>query len=615
MRPGSCRRAPQVLNQSVAGIGMLLLATVLLSAMPCWATVVPFGETNAPLIHLRAIFEDAGVLRAFLAGHSDTRLLSERLILRPELLVSAAARNDLDAMRIPYEVLVEGVDVPLHEARTGVTSPASDGAVHRQPGPSASLLQRFSTFSRAGLIRHLEARADSFASITHLTVLGQSHEGNDIHAIKVSDRAGIDEDEPTILFVGVHHAQESIGVDCLIKLLDTLLDGYGLDPALTGYVDDHEIWIVPMLNPDGWLRIESGELMYWRKNTRDNNRNRQFDEFGDGVDLNRNYGYHWRLAGSADPESSGYYGPSAFSEPEVQALRDLALASRPALVLTYHMSGQLVIHHWTWNDRPVPDAEICRRIGTELAQSIPRRDGGGTYTPVEGVGMGGYLDDWIYGVVGGLSFTLEVSSLTSRVDIDAVASNHLGGALYALERLGGPQLTGHVTDVSTGAPLSARVDLAGYSTAQILPRRTEPSTGRHRRLLDPGTYTLRISADGYEPSEIENVVVAGGAPTVVDVALTPRLPLTLAPLTSHPVHSLPTRVQFYLPRTALVRLDLYSPAGRLVRTLVDGSLSAGWNEVPWNGRTGAGVPAPSGVYFVRLRDAERSVTARLILVR
>ena len=76
-----------------------------------------------------------------------------------------------------------------------------------------------------------------------------------------------------------------------------------------------------------------------------------------------------------------------------------------------------------------------------------------------------------------------------------------------------------------------------------------------------------------------------------------------------------TRLAFELPRDGRVSVDVYDLAGRRLRRLVDDSRSVGPHSVIWNGEDAAGRPAAAGVYFYRLRYAERDVLERIVLLR
>lgn len=63
-----------------------------------------------------------------------------------------------------------------------------------------------------------------------------------------------------------------------------------------------------------------------------------------------------------------------------------------------------------------------------------------------------------------------------------------------------------------------------------------------------------------------------------------------------------------------IRVDVYDPAGRLIRTLVDGVKDAGVLSVVWDGMLTAGRPAASGVYFLRAEASGRPLGARKVVL-
>ena len=105
-----------------------------------------------------------------------------------------------------------------------------------------------------------------------------------------------------------------------VYFADALIQRYDLDPQIQALVDGVEFTIVPIVNTDGYVYSHVTERL-WRKNRRDN---------GDGtfgVDLNRNWSVDWGGPGSAgNTASNTYRGPTPFSEPETQAIRDFVLA-------------------------------------------------------------------------------------------------------------------------------------------------------------------------------------------------------------------------------------------------------------------------------------------------
>ncbi|MBK9777161.1 MAG: T9SS type A sorting domain-containing protein [bacterium] len=76
-----------------------------------------------------------------------------------------------------------------------------------------------------------------------------------------------------------------------------------------------------------------------------------------------------------------------------------------------------------------------------------------------------------------------------------------------------------------------------------------------------------------------------------------------------------TTIRFTLPGDGVARLAIYDLAGRLVRTLVAGSLAAGEHEAVWDGCDDAGRAQASGSYLARLEAGSGVRTVRMALVR
>ena len=92
-----------------------------------------------------------------------------------------------------------------------------------------------------------------------------------IWAVKISDNVHVEEDEPAVLYNGVHHAEEVLGLEICMSMINELLSQYGSDGQKTWWVDNIEIWFVPLLNPEGHKVVTDGLDITYRKNKRDNN--------------------------------------------------------------------------------------------------------------------------------------------------------------------------------------------------------------------------------------------------------------------------------------------------------------------------------------------------------
>jgi hypothetical protein len=253
-----------------------------------------------------------------------------------------------------------------------------------------------------------------YPTLTRLDTIGTTHEGRVIVALKISDNAAVDESETEVLIVGCHHARELMSVDVPLMFAQHLLSNYGVSTFVTSMVDGREIWIAPMINPDGHVYVQNNHASdwwnWWRKNRRIN---------GDGsigVDLNRNYGYQWGYDGvgsSPDPSSLLYRGPYAFSEPETEAVRDLCNSREFSVALSYHSYGELIIHPWGYAPLITDDHEMFTVLGDSLSR------GNDYYVGCTATNIlyptNGDSDDWMYGETVTknrmFSYTIELNTL------------------------------------------------------------------------------------------------------------------------------------------------------------------------------------------------------------
>ena len=241
-------------------------------------------------------------------------------------------------------------------------------------------------------------------------------QNNSIYVVKISDKPEIDENEPEVLYTGLHHARELISVSQTIYYMWYLLENYDKDPMIKQILDNTELYFVPVVNPDGMNYNMAGydpaEDVFTRnhrKNMRDNDGNGSFEPEIDGVDLNRNYGHEWGFdeEGSSGFEGSDTYrGPYAFSEPETQAIATLCNAHDFQFALNHHAYGNLLVFPWGYNNTHTPDSVLFTSYGELLTQL--NRFVYGTGMQTVGYITNGDSDDWMYGDKGIYSMTPEV---------------------------------------------------------------------------------------------------------------------------------------------------------------------------------------------------------------
>ena len=161
---------------------------------------------------------------------------------------------------------------------------------------------------------------------------------------------------------------------------------------------------MPFVNPDGYVYnevIASNGGGMWRKNRREVN----FTDYG--VDPNRNYGDHWGFddfGSSPLPEDETYRGTAAFSEPEIQAVRDFVDSNDFVITINYHSVAALFLWAPGYQDFYTPDEPLFRAIGDTVTSfnGYNGQPGWALYN------TNGDADDWMYFAQGILSFTPEV---------------------------------------------------------------------------------------------------------------------------------------------------------------------------------------------------------------
>lgn len=344
-------------------------------------TAVQGGERRLVRIHI----DRPDQVQDLLQRQLD--LASRRVWPYADAVLSAAEESQLRQAGFRLEVLMP----PAALAKTTTALAGDMGAFH--------------TYQE--LSDELAALAESYSDIMQVTSIGKTVEGRDIWAVKISDNVRTEEtDEAEVLYTACIHAREIITPEILLDFIQYLLSLYGHDDTTTQIVNERQLWLVPMQNPDGHVRVENGDI-WWRKNCRLNS------DGSEGVDLNRNYGYRWGFdsnGSSSRPSSETYRGTAPFSEPETAALRDLASQHDFVAVLNYHSYSDLVIFPWGFIPEDTPHHEIYLALSRQLVRSSGYEYGNARMGIL--YGTNGDADDFFYGssLDEGLtfSFTIEV---------------------------------------------------------------------------------------------------------------------------------------------------------------------------------------------------------------
>ena len=344
----------------------------------------------------------------------------------------------------------------------------------------------------------LETIVLSSPSICSLIDGGLSVEGKTLWWVKLSDNVNTEESEPEMHFIGGIHGDEPVGVALSTKLIRYLTTNYPTDSRIRNIIDTTEIWIMPLMNPDGYMVGER-----WNAN---------------GEDLNRSFPVF-------SPDSPESMQSMIGVEPEVAAIMSWSLNHRSVLSANFH-SGALVVNYpFDYTGELCPDNDLFEYIALQYSSNnSPMYNTTNPVTATNGTIRGalwyqieGGMQDWTYLTTGGNHVTIELSSEKSPniTALQTLWSDNRESMLAYLEAVH-CGVKGIVTDVQFGDPLSASIKVDGNTHLVY----TDPDVGDFHRLLLPGNYTITIESDGYTP-QTQTITIDDNSVSQLDVQLVP----------------------------------------------------------------------------------------------
>jgi hypothetical protein len=270
------------------------------------------------------------------------------------------------------KLAASGVDVQLKRNEKGQT------VTEQAAAQAVGGFNVWRSFDEAGGIRdELYEVASQNPQLVKLEVLGRTHQGREIIALKVTQNARRvrDGSRPAVLYSSLQHAREWISVEVNRRLLHHFIDGWEANaPGIRNLLRTTELWFVVVANPDGYQYTFDTERL-WRKNLRDNNGDGQIT-VGDGVDPNRNFAEHFGYdneGSSPDLADETYRGPSAASEPETRAMQGLIDRIKPKFQSNLHSFGEWLLYPQGWQVGTL-DADYPLYValgGTDANSAIP----------------------------------------------------------------------------------------------------------------------------------------------------------------------------------------------------------------------------------------------------
>jgi hypothetical protein len=361
----------------------------------------------------------------------------------------------------------------------------------------------YPTYSQYDSIMH--SFASLYPSLCRLDTIGKTNYGKYVLVLKISDNPDIDEGEPETFYSSTIHGNETGGFILMMRFAEYLLKNYNTSSLVKNLVDNLEIWINPLANPDGTYGTGNTISSPTRYNA-------------NGKDLNRNF---------PDPVVTN------IPQKETADMTKFMRAHHFVISANFHSGNEVVNYPWDRWARLHADNAWFNAISREYADTVHAHSPLAEHymTDLDNGVTDGY--DW-YSINGGrqdfVTYELQGREVTIELDdyyvtpttrLDALWQynwrsflGYIENALYGIH--------GRVTDNSDGKPVRAMIYINGHDkdNSQVF---SDSLSGNFTRLIDSGTWTLEVSAKGYISTTISNVSVIDGIPVNLDIRLVPIL--------------------------------------------------------------------------------------------
>ncbi|XP_011604391.2 carboxypeptidase B2 [Takifugu rubripes] len=243
-------------------------------------------------------------------------------------------------------------------------------------------------------------------NIVKVILIGSSSEKRPLYVLKLSRNKG-PEKKAMWIDCGIH-AREWISPAFCLWFVRHSLSFYGQNQDITHILDNLDVYILPVMNPDGYEYTWTTNRM-WRKN-----RSVSKSDNCIGADLNRNFDANWCTEGASDdPCSEIYCGAFPESEPESQSVAHFLRSHKDSVKLYFsiHSYSQMLLFPYSCTLDEAENHNELLDMAQEAAQKIRRY-----YRNIYKYGAGGktiYLapggsDDWVYNLGIKYSFTFEL---------------------------------------------------------------------------------------------------------------------------------------------------------------------------------------------------------------
>ncbi|NXF00868.1 CBPO Carboxypeptidase, partial [Smithornis capensis] len=290
----------------------------------------------------------------------DIRAEEDLHIRVPAALVQEV-KNSLDQHMISYRVLIpnvqELVDKNMPRERSSHRQ-VREGYVYTQYNPMEKIYEWM-----------IEIQKNNSELVTQ-HFLGKTLENRPMFYLKISQPSN--KPKKIIWMDCGIHAREWISPAFCQWFVKDILQNYKSDPKIKSFLQNLDLYILPVLNIDGYIYSWSHERL-WRKN-----RSPYMNGTCYGVDLNRNFNSSWGSVGASfDCKSDIFCGSGPESEPETRAVAQFIEKNKNDIVcyLTIHSYGQLILTPYGSTTKPPSNNEELIQVANKAAVALKGKYG------------------------------------------------------------------------------------------------------------------------------------------------------------------------------------------------------------------------------------------------
>ena len=431
-----------------------------------------------------------------------------------------------------------------------------------------------------------------YPDLCELVSIGETNTEHEILFIHISNNLGVDVDEPEFMYTSSMHGDELTGYVLMLRLIDYLLVNYNSNIQVTNLVNNIDIWINPLANPDGTF-AGGDNSVYGATRTNANL-----------IDFNRNF---------PDPED-GPHPDNHEYQVETLAFMDFADEHNFVMSANFHGGAEVINYPWDTWARLAADDDWWQFVSREYADTVHEYAAAGYMTDLDNGITNGY--QW-YSINGGRQdymnyfqycreATMEISStkLPPAIQLPLFWDYNYRSLLnYMYQVVYG--VRGIVTDASEGTPIKAKVFIQGHDLDESFVYSNLP-VGNYNRLLKEGSYTLTFSAFGHFDKVIENVSVEDYQSTYLDVTLSPNLGAIETQEINVLVYPNPTSgfLNIELPNNEKYQLKVFTLDGKKI---LSKSINSGKFSVSLN--------YPKGDYLITISDDDGNLFTKKIVLK